>query len=652
MDPVSRRQVWELIGRVKKDRAVVLTTHSMEEADVLGDRIAIMRRGQLMTVGSSIFLKNKFGNGFRLSFQSTSGNFDKIYPIVSGHIQNPHYAKNRKSGVTVEIPRSQLKCLPRLVGDLESNASRLGVKNIELSISTLQDVFLKVAGEDEGAEDEDEEDENDLQSNAPPPSIAAAVRRTSVAINRALNSQYNTNETKSPYNNLGNIQEEGDHHTTTTTKVSSGKSELKTTTNPLQPPVIHQNEDDLQKDVVTKEPEIVFPGFSWLSQMSAMFTKSWLNQKRAKLTNCAQICIPCGIIFLLYGSQIFVNQTLNQVSSTMASRTSAIPHPSPIPSYLIADDRSKYDSCTTDNVLNSGKYPLYSSAGSKIVMSYEIPSQSSFIGSYGDSADISSWTSVSSGSGVIGGITKDITRMQEIYGYFDPSQYAYFLCTSNTYEAPLSFVNESKRADVEKYIFDSFGNNDVTGAYIFNNLDKDKGIYDYIVASNKTLTGYTDVPQLINYITEAIFKALLGPSSSLILSGIRPFPSLKPTPLSLDIISIAGPYLYIYVFQLLMPVFIGTIVYDKEHGLREAMKMMGLKKRVYWGITYLFNYLIYCIVTAFTILVAIFFGFKVFIVNNMLMIILLFGIWGHTLLAFSMFLSVFFTKTSGATVVG
>jgi len=42
MDPISRRATWDIIEAAKPDRAIVLTTHSMEEADILGDRIAIM----------------------------------------------------------------------------------------------------------------------------------------------------------------------------------------------------------------------------------------------------------------------------------------------------------------------------------------------------------------------------------------------------------------------------------------------------------------------------------------------------------------------------------------------------------------------------------------------------------------------------------
>ncbi len=59
MDTSARRYVWELLKTLKNDRIVVLTTHFMDEADFLGDRIAIMAEGKLKCCGSSVFLKNK-----------------------------------------------------------------------------------------------------------------------------------------------------------------------------------------------------------------------------------------------------------------------------------------------------------------------------------------------------------------------------------------------------------------------------------------------------------------------------------------------------------------------------------------------------------------------------------------------------------------
>lgn len=51
MDPYSMRLTWQLIKKIKKGRIILLTTHSMDEADVLGDRIAIMANGSLKCCG-------------------------------------------------------------------------------------------------------------------------------------------------------------------------------------------------------------------------------------------------------------------------------------------------------------------------------------------------------------------------------------------------------------------------------------------------------------------------------------------------------------------------------------------------------------------------------------------------------------------------
>ena len=66
MDPLSRQRVWNMIQKIKKNRAIILTTHSMEEADALGDRIGIMSEGKLVAIGSSLHLKSKFGAGYRI----------------------------------------------------------------------------------------------------------------------------------------------------------------------------------------------------------------------------------------------------------------------------------------------------------------------------------------------------------------------------------------------------------------------------------------------------------------------------------------------------------------------------------------------------------------------------------------------------------
>eukprot|EP00943_MAST-04B_sp_MAST-4B-sp1_P005121 g5121.t1 len=67
LDPETKMGVWRIIERLKVGRAIVLTTHSMEEADALSSRIGIMANGRLRCIGSQLHLKNKFGSGYRLA---------------------------------------------------------------------------------------------------------------------------------------------------------------------------------------------------------------------------------------------------------------------------------------------------------------------------------------------------------------------------------------------------------------------------------------------------------------------------------------------------------------------------------------------------------------------------------------------------------
>lgn len=68
LDPETRRQLWNILQDCKKDknRAMVLTTHSMEEADVLCNRIGIVNNGVLMCLGTQNRLKSLYGGGYHL----------------------------------------------------------------------------------------------------------------------------------------------------------------------------------------------------------------------------------------------------------------------------------------------------------------------------------------------------------------------------------------------------------------------------------------------------------------------------------------------------------------------------------------------------------------------------------------------------------
>jgi len=66
LDTSARRHIWEILKNFRKDRVILLTTHMMDEADFLGDRIGIMNQGKMVSLGSSVFLKNKYGVGYNM----------------------------------------------------------------------------------------------------------------------------------------------------------------------------------------------------------------------------------------------------------------------------------------------------------------------------------------------------------------------------------------------------------------------------------------------------------------------------------------------------------------------------------------------------------------------------------------------------------
>ena len=58
MDTSARRYIWEMLKNYKEEKIILLTTHLLDEADYLGDRIGIMSEGNIVTEGTNIFLKN------------------------------------------------------------------------------------------------------------------------------------------------------------------------------------------------------------------------------------------------------------------------------------------------------------------------------------------------------------------------------------------------------------------------------------------------------------------------------------------------------------------------------------------------------------------------------------------------------------------
>ena len=146
MDPHSRRAIWALLRSYREGRTVVLTTHFLDEAELLSDRIAIMAKGALRCVGSALFLKAQFGVGYRLTLTKQASSYDgtKLLELVQRELPSAAIGLDRRLEAEVHLPGQDMRRFASLFGELEARAASLGVAAYGVSCTTLEDVFLRI----------------------------------------------------------------------------------------------------------------------------------------------------------------------------------------------------------------------------------------------------------------------------------------------------------------------------------------------------------------------------------------------------------------------------------------------------------------------------------------------------------------------------
>lgn len=146
MDTSARRHIWEMLKNYKNDRIILLTTHFMDEADNLGDRIAIMSQGELKCLGSSVYLKNKFGVGYNMIIsKNNQQKSDKIHKFITEIIPEAIQVSNVSSEEIFQLPLSTISKFEGLFEKLDSSLTALDIESYGISITTLEEVFLKIA---------------------------------------------------------------------------------------------------------------------------------------------------------------------------------------------------------------------------------------------------------------------------------------------------------------------------------------------------------------------------------------------------------------------------------------------------------------------------------------------------------------------------
>ncbi|XP_063924557.1 uncharacterized protein LOC135138511 [Zophobas morio] len=154
MDPESRRKIWNLLLEYRKTKTILITTHFMEEADVLGDRIAIMVDGRLQCYDTPSNLKTKYNTGYRLNLLLDS-NADKIEieKTVKAHFPGVQKIRQSEDSVVYLLPLKQGEFAGG-ISALEKNQNTLRIQSISMDLTTINDVFLKVGTNQDGIDGE------------------------------------------------------------------------------------------------------------------------------------------------------------------------------------------------------------------------------------------------------------------------------------------------------------------------------------------------------------------------------------------------------------------------------------------------------------------------------------------------------------------
>jgi len=156
MDTTARRRLWDMLKKNKQGKIIVLTTHYMDEADILGDRIAIMTEGQIECIGSSLFLKERYGVGYNLVVDKTTReDVPEIELFVRERIPSAVKLQEVSSEVSFQLPKEAAYLFKEFFTAFDDRKEELQVRSYSVGVTTLEEVFLKI-----GHGEEDNQDDN------------------------------------------------------------------------------------------------------------------------------------------------------------------------------------------------------------------------------------------------------------------------------------------------------------------------------------------------------------------------------------------------------------------------------------------------------------------------------------------------------------
>lgn len=140
LDPQARRKIWDLIKKLKAEqRTVILTTHYLEEAEILADRVGIVDHGKMIVEGSPDEIIRKMGSGRKLHLQNTAN--------LADHIRSDLGLELTVSGDDIIIPMKRNRDIINLLTYAESHG--IDLARLSMKEDTLDDIFVNLVNEEQ-----------------------------------------------------------------------------------------------------------------------------------------------------------------------------------------------------------------------------------------------------------------------------------------------------------------------------------------------------------------------------------------------------------------------------------------------------------------------------------------------------------------------
>ncbi|XP_048642550.1 ATP-binding cassette sub-family A member 13 [Marmota marmota marmota] len=151
VDPCSRRSLWDILLKYREGRTIIFTTHHLDEAEMLSDRVAVLQQGRLKCCGPPFCLTEAYGQGLSLTLTKQPSvsevrdieDIACVTSLIQLYVPKAFLKHSSESELTFAIPKDTDKaCLRELFQTLDQNLEQLHLMGYGISDTTLEEVFL------------------------------------------------------------------------------------------------------------------------------------------------------------------------------------------------------------------------------------------------------------------------------------------------------------------------------------------------------------------------------------------------------------------------------------------------------------------------------------------------------------------------------